>query len=137
MGSLFLDTGPVVAVLRRADIDHDACLAVLEGVEGSLVSTEAVLTEATHLLSGAPHGIAACIDLFLRSEVRLIPMTPELLLRCRELTERYANVPMDFADATLVAAAEETGIADIFTLDRRGFSTYRFGRNRAFRMVPG
>jgi predicted nucleic acid-binding protein len=43
---------------------------------------------------------------------------------------------MDFADASLVAAAEETGIGDIFTLDRRGFSTYRIGRNRAFRIVP-
>jgi predicted nucleic acid-binding protein len=117
-------------------MDRERCLAVLEEMDGSLISTEAVLTEATHLLSRDPRGVAAGIDFFLRMEVRLIPTTSEKLVRCRELTERYANLPMDFADASLVAAAEETGIGDIFTLDRRGFSTYRFGRNRAFRIVP-
>ena len=118
-------------------MDHHACRTVLEGLEGPLVSTEAVVTEASHLLSGSPGGIPACVDFFLRMEVRLVPMTRELLLRCKELTARYANVPMDFADATLVATAEETGIRDIFTLDRRGFSTYRLGKNQAFRIVPG
>ena len=137
MASFLLDTGPVVAALRRTDMDHEPCLALLEGIKEDLVSTEAVLTEATHLVSGLPHGIAACINFFIRMKVHLLSMTPQMLLRCRELTERYADVPMDFADATLMAVAEETGIADIFTLDRRGFSIYRFGRNRAFRIVPG
>jgi predicted nucleic acid-binding protein len=134
---LLLDTGPVVAVLRRADMDREPCLALLERSNADLVSTEAVLTEATHLVSGLPHGIAACIDFFIRMKVRLVPMTPRVLLRCREFTERYADVPMDFADATLVAVAEETGVRDIFTLDHRGFSTYRFGKKQAFRIVPG
>jgi predicted nucleic acid-binding protein len=50
--------------------------------------------------------------------------------------ERYENVPMDFADATLVVLAEELQTEQVFTLDRRGFSTYRLHRNRAFRIIP-
>jgi predicted nucleic acid-binding protein len=48
----------------------------------------------------------------------------------------YANVPMDFADATLVALAEEFGVGHIFTLDGRGFSTYRWRRTRRFTLAP-
>ena len=136
MASLLLDTGPVVAVLRSQSPHHDTCRAAFDAEEGDFLSTEAVLTEAASLVSRLPGGVPSCLDFFLRLPVRLVPMTHDLLVRCRDLTERYADVPMDFADATLVAAAEETGIADIFTLDRRGFSAYRFGRNRAFRIVP-
>jgi predicted nucleic acid-binding protein len=38
--------------------------------------------------------------------------------RVMELMERYANVPMSFADACLVALAESTPAARLFTLDR-------------------
>lgn len=50
--------------------------------------------------------------------------------------EKYRNAPMDFADATLVALAEELETQWIFTLDRRGFSTYRLGRRKAFQIIP-
>jgi predicted nucleic acid-binding protein len=43
---------------------------------------------------------------------------------------------MDFADATLVLLAGTLGITDIVTLDRRGFSTYRTSRGKAFRLKP-
>ena len=136
MANLLLDTGPVVAVLRSESPYHATCRAALEAGEVEFVSTEAVLTEAAYLVSRLPGGVPSCLDFFLRLPVRLVPMTHDLLVRCRDLTERYAGVPMDFADATLVAVAEETEISDICTLDRRGFSAYRFGRNRAFRIVP-
>jgi hypothetical protein len=49
--------------------------------------------------------------------------------------KKYANVPMDFADATLVLMADEVAVGEIFTLDERGFRTYRYGRNKRFRLV--
>jgi predicted nucleic acid-binding protein len=42
---------------------------------------------------------------------------------------------MDFADATLVWIAESSGTDKIITLDRRGFSSFRFGKNRRFELV--
>ena len=43
---------------------------------------------------------------------------------------------MDYADATLVVLAEDLNTNLIFTLDRRGFETYRIRKRRSFRIVP-
>ena len=49
----------------------------------------------------------------------------------RELMRKYANVPMDLADAALVRVAEREGIRKIFTVNQRDFSVYRLhGRIR-------
>ena len=52
------------------------------------------------------------------------------------LMERYRDVPMDYTDATLVALAEELDADTVLTLDHRGFSAYRLGRRRPFRLLP-
>ncbi len=50
--------------------------------------------------------------------------------------EKYRDVPMDFADATLVVLAGEMEVEEIFTLDIRGFGTYRITGKRAFKIWP-
>jgi predicted nucleic acid-binding protein len=42
--------------------------------------------------------------------------------------ERYADHPMDLADASVVVAAEQLDTRNVFTLDRRGFLAYRVRR---------
>lgn len=49
--------------------------------------------------------------------------------------EKYSDLPMDYADATLVLLGERIGVSAILTLDRRGFSVYRSSRGRHFSMV--
>ncbi len=49
---------------------------------------------------------------------------------------RYADRPMDFADATLVHVAEREGLKTILTIDRDDFETYHIGRNAKFRILP-
>lgn len=56
--------------------------------------------------------------------------------RMADLMEQYRNVPMDLADASLVASAEALGLSLVFTLDR-DFHIYRIGGTRAFQVVPG
>jgi uncharacterized protein len=46
--------------------------------------------------------------------------------------ERYADLPMDLADASLVVLAEDLGHGRIVTVDRRDFSVYRWGKNKFF-----
>lgn len=53
------------------------------------------------------------------------------------LVAKYANTPMDFADATLVLPAEGLNVTEILTLDRRGFSRYRTRQRRHFQLVLG
>ncbi len=101
-----------------------------------MLSTEAVLTETTHLLGGLSRGRRTCIDFFLAGSAILVPATLPSLRRARELIDQYASLPMDYADATLVALAEDIGSDLIFTTDRRDFGIYRMGGRRRFRIVP-
>ena len=131
-----MDTGPLVALLHPRDKGHEQCRDFLAEYRGVLIATEPVLTVATHLLARVPGGPSACLDWFLRGAATLVPLTMESLARCRRLMDQYRDVPMDFADATLVTLAEETGIRDVFTLDRRGFRAYRTVSREAFRLWP-
>ena len=136
VGDLLLDTGALVSMLDRAQRHHVACTRFFESWAGSVLSSEAVLTEATHLLGEMPGGRRACLDFFLAGGAVLAPATPASLRRARELIEQYASLPMDYADATLVVLAEEFETDLVFTIDRRDFSAYRIRGRRPFRIVP-
>jgi hypothetical protein len=135
-GNWLLDTGPLVALLSRDDAAHVACVAALESIRGNLLTSEAVLTEAMHLLGRRPGASRACLEFFIRPGALLVPTTPARLRLCRDLMARYDDTPMDFADATLVALAEEFSIGHVLTLDRRGFVPYRWRRTKRFIIAP-
>jgi hypothetical protein len=101
------------------------------------VSTEAVLTEAGYLLGRIDGGRRACLDFFIAGGAVLVPVSLGSLRRCRKLIEDYADLPMDYADSTLVALAEEIDTNVVFTTDRRDFAIYRIAGRRRFRVVPG
>jgi hypothetical protein len=50
--------------------------------------------------------------------------------------KRYANLGAQLADACLVYLAARDGIDTVFTLDRRNFSVYRYGKNRRLKIIP-
>jgi predicted nucleic acid-binding protein len=134
-GELVLDTGALVGLLDRSQTVHKACTAFYATWKGPVVTTEAVLTESTHLLSGVRGGSQACIDFILRSGTVLIPPSTASLRRCLQLLEKYADAPMDFADATLVVLAEELGTDLVFTVDQ-DFHIYRIQGRKRFRIFP-
>jgi predicted nucleic acid-binding protein len=62
------------------------------------------------------------------------------LVRAFELMIRYADQPMDLADASLVVLAETLGLRKVFTIDRRDFAAYRIRqghRHLAFDVLSG
>lgn len=137
MKSLLLDTGPLVALLDRSDGAHASCVEALRSVSGRMLTTEPVVTEALWLLDHSLAAQKACVELLLAADVKIVGQTSDMLKRAIELMEKYHNVPMDYADATLVVLAENEGVADIFTLDKRGFEVYRFNGKHRFSLVPG
>jgi predicted nucleic acid-binding protein len=66
----------------------------------------------------------------------IAPITDADLPALEILMRRYADRPMDFADATLVHVAEREGLNTILTIDHDDFETYRIGRNAKFRLLP-
>ncbi len=133
---LLLDTGAFVALVDRDEERHEDCVAALEQWTGLVVTTEAVLTATLYLVGPDWRAQKNCLAFILRDAFQLFPSSAKSLQRVAVLMEKYRNVPMDFADATLVVLGEDLETDKIFTLDRRGFSTYRMNRNRAFQIVP-
>ena len=135
-GELLLDTGALVSILDRTQTHHGKCVRFFEAWERPILSTEAVLTEATHLLGRVRQGRKACVEFFLHGGAVLVPATVSSLRRARDLLGDYADLPMDYADATLVVLAEEIGTDLVFTTDRRDFRVYRIRGRKSFRIVP-
>ncbi len=125
-----------MALVDRDEKLHDDCVAALEKWNGPVVTTEAVLTETLYLVGPSWRAQKACLEFLLRGAFQMVPSSAKSLHRAAALMERYRNVPMDFADATLVVLGEELETDRVFTLDRRGFSTYRMNRNHAFQIIP-
>jgi uncharacterized protein len=133
---LLLDTGAFVALVDRSETKHADCVAVLERWTGPILTTEAVLTETLYLVGPAWLPQKTCLEFFLRGAFLLVPSSKVSLQRAIALMEKYHDLPMDYADATLVALAEESETDHVFTLDRKGFSTYRLRGRKSFRLVP-
>ena len=135
-GELLLDTGAFVALVDRSQRQHAACVRVLETWKGPVVTTEAVLTETLYLVGPRWDHQKVCLEFFLRGAFVLIPSSRQSLQHVAALMEKYQDIPMDFADATLVALSEALQTDMVFSLDRRGFSAYRLGGHRPFHILP-
>jgi predicted nucleic acid-binding protein len=133
---LLLDTGAFVALVDRDEKAHTSCVAALESWTGAIVTTEAVLTETLYLVGPRWQAQKNALEFVLRGAFQLVPSSPASMKRVALLMEKYRNVPMDYADATLVALGEELETDIVFTLDRRGFSTYRLGQRKTFQIIP-
>ena len=122
MRRVLVDTGALVALVRSRDHHHAAVAQFFgEFLSGELITTMPVLTETMHLVT-AQLG-PAVIELARGPRWRLLDAAAGLA-RIGELMRKYADRPMDFADASLVWAAEDTGAREILTTDR-DFEIYR------------
>lgn len=130
---LLADTGPLVALIARDDGDHQLVDAYLRSAPVTLLTTWPVLTEAWHLLPG--NGRIGLMQWVRKGGIQIHEFddgTDGVLLA---LLEKYRDLPMDLADASLVLLAMKTGLFDVLTLDRRDFSTYRLPGNKRFHLV--
>ena len=135
-GELLLSTSGLVSLLDRRRPHHFTCAQSFEEWNGPVASTEAVLTEATRLLGHLAGGRRSCVEFFLGGGAVLARSNAVSLRRARELLMQHAELPMDFADATLVALAEELDTNRVLTTDRRAFGRYRLYGQKSFRMLP-
>lgn len=135
---ILVDTGPLVALFDPADRDHDRCEVLLRGIGEPLLTAVPVLTEAFHLLQPSSPGARGLMSFVADGGLGLWFFDQQSVTRAFELMEKYADAPMDLADASLVTAAESLNVQKIFTLDRKDFSTYRIlrgHRHRAFEVI--
>lgn len=136
MRGVLVDAGPLVALLDHGDAHHFACVEALKTLRDPLVTVWPAFTEAMYLLGSSWHGQKALWSRLEAGALMLAPLDEGDASRMRELMEKYRDLPMDLADASLVRVAEREDLTRIFTLDRRHFSVYRPGRRRRFGILP-
>jgi len=131
-----LDTGPWVALIDRSESKHTQCVQWLKDFSGRLYSTEAVLTEVLYILNFSIKAQCAALDFVLDSIVEIVPSNAESLKKTKNLMKKYADLPMDFADATIVCLAAETVMHNIVTFGKKDFAIYRLPKKKTFTIMP-
>jgi predicted nucleic acid-binding protein len=133
---ILIDTGPIVALFDVSDHFHGKCLELLKGLRGPLITTWPVITEAIYLLNFSLKAQDGLWEFLIRGGVEVAHVGIGEMARCRELMTKYGDLPMDLADATLVALGEKRNIDRIFTLDHRDFKVYRPAHVKRFKLIP-
>lgn len=132
------DTGPLFALINKNDSHHGRCLNAAKKLPAKpLITTWPCFTETMYLLYHA-RGYSAQAELWQwRRAGRLVlhELTEAEIDRMPTLMDTYQDTPMDLADASLVAAAEQLGTQCIFTLDS-DFYIYRLADGSALECIP-
>ena len=138
MNQTLLDATPIVAICDDKQIDsHRLCVEIYKSISGSFVTTLPCLTEAMYLLyrERGWQGQSKLWELLAQENIEIQDFIDVELSHMKELMEKYNDTPMDFADASLVVAAESLGIKRIFTLDS-DFYVYRINDTESFEVIP-
>lgn len=131
MLSALVDAGPLIALADRSDKHHRRVAAYLRRFNGRLLTTWPVLAETCHFL---PERMQIS---FLRwadaGGIHVMELQEAALAALADWKERYVDLPMDLADASLIWVAQQTGVLDILTIDLKDFSVYRLPNGKALR----
>ncbi len=136
--TLVVDASALYAQADERDPNHAAVRGVLEAETGVLVTSEAVATEADHLILarlGIDVELAFLSDLAGRT-FAVECLTREEIETARGVVARYRDLELGFADASLVVLAARLGTTGLATLDERGFRAVRPLQGGAFTLLP-
>lgn len=134
MNAVLLDTGCIVALLDRSERHHKKCSEVLANLPDTLITCEAVLAECCWLLREC-HGAAETVLANVATGNFLVPFRlAERAESVKKIMKKYADVPIDLADACLVDLAGQLKCRRILTLDS-DFRIYRWDRTRTFDLL--
>jgi predicted nucleic acid-binding protein len=128
------DSSFFVALFNDREHEHARCKAAYDSYAGPLFTAESCITEALHLLGHA----RAAVEAILTNVRQGALVVPFRLRDCASeiayLMSKYRDTPCDFANACLIAMADQLNTGDIFTLDS-DFKHYRWRRTRKFNML--
>jgi predicted nucleic acid-binding protein len=131
---LIADTGFWIALANRKDKHHRLARTYVTQLREPLVTTWPVVTETCYLLL-TQLGVQAQVA-FLRTYTagafQIYDLVEKQAPRLASLMEKYADLPMDMADASLVLLAEHLGHGRILSTDQRDFGTYRWKQHEPF-----
>ena len=124
LNTVLIDAGPLIALFDRDDKYHTSIVEFIKNTNYRFISTTAVLTETMYMLDFNTVVQLNFLEWIMKEGVIIHEIKQSNIKRIIDLTRKYSDRPMDFADATLVIAAEERGIRQIISIDS-DFDIYR------------
>lgn len=124
LNTVLIDAGPLIALFDRDDKYHTSIVEFIKNTNYRFISTTAVLTETMYMLDFNTIVQLNFLEWIMKEGVIIHEIKQSNIKRIIDLTKKYSDRPMDFADATLVIAAEERGIRQIISIDS-DFDIYR------------
>lgn len=125
-----IDAGPLIALFDKSDTYYLKVRHRLEEyrkhTHGRLITTWPIITEVTYILKARVHPEAQAdfLKWIIIGGIEVFEVQKGHLSKIIELQKKYSDLPMDFADATLLIAAESLDINKVFSIDK-DFSIYR------------
>ena len=117
MKNTLIDAGPLIALFNNNDKYHEKIKEFIKNYKGLLTTSWPVITEVCHMLD---FNVNAQID-FLKwiklGGLKVEDIETEEIDKIIKLSEKYSDIPMDLADATLIIISERLGIKEIITID--------------------
>ncbi len=132
--SIIADTGFWFALLNRDDRFHNQSVYALNQIKDPLICTWPVITETSYLLQSRLGQKEACefLEAYNECMFQIYDLSAKQMSRIVILMNKYADLPMDLADASLVILAEELGHGRILSTDLRDFRAYRWKNQNPF-----
>jgi uncharacterized protein len=134
MKKILIDSGPLIALFDSSDKYHLKVIEFIKQNQFPLVTTIASITEVLHLLDFNRNAQIDFLEWVSRGGIEVHNIENSDFQRLKELTEKYNDLPMDFADSCLVFLAEKLSINTIATIDR-DFSIYRIKGKKKFKTI--
>jgi predicted nucleic acid-binding protein len=134
MKKILIDSGPLIALFDASDKYHSKTVNFIKNNKYPLITTIASVTETLHLLDFNRNAQIDFIEWIHRGGVEIANIENIDFGRLKELTEKYHDLPMDFADSCLVYLAEKNNLNTIATIDR-DFTIYRIKGRRKFKII--
>lgn len=124
MQKTIIDSGPLIALFDRSDKYHKLVLDFIKSYQGKLITSWAVITEVSHILD---FNLQVQIDFLKWCEmggIEVYTISQDEISNIRVMMEKYSDIPMDLADATLMYIANKESIKNIASIDS-DFDIYR------------
>lgn len=130
-----VDSGFLYALVDADDAWHERAAAHAPSAAEGWVTTWPVVTEASYLLGSrlGARFAAALVDDVAGGGLRVWNLPDEGLAELPRLMRKYAALPMDLADASLVLLAGHLGHGRILSTDMRDFGACRWKNRKPFK----
>lgn len=129
---IVIDSGPLIALFDRDDRYHDEAVAFVRRLRRPLVANLAVVTEVAYLLDFHPRVRIDFLGWVRDGGLTLIDSEAADFDRIIQLMEKYADLPIDFTDAAIIALCEKLEVRDVASVDG-DFRVYRYRNRLTFR----